>query len=1005
MDEIIGSGGGKGGEATARTPVESPDSLRSIAYARVIDLISEGEIDGLIENFKSIYLDGVPLQSKDGTFNYKDIVIHSNTGTQDQPYIPGIPSSEAESGVGVDVKFGQPITQSISDQNTNACRVRIGIPQLHITNTTNGDVTGTEVEIQISVQNNGGGYVIQDLQGKGKFKGKCTSMYERDYRIELPSPGPWNIRVTRLTPDSSTGSLSNKTYWQTMTTINDTKMSYPNSALVMLQLPSDQFQSIPLRSYRIRGIKCKVPMNYDPYTRKYSTTGPGTTNGDWDGTFKVSWTSNPAWHFYDLLTKSRYGLGNFINANHIDKWNLYSIAKYNDAFVLSGIKKKHTLSVTAAMSASSSDNSISRTTGSFGGSRSISLANVTAYASGVDGNYYKKTGAKFSSTFRVGDVVTVSGFEIPSNNGSKTVIAVSDDSLVVGTSQIAEDEYIATNTVFSVAEAGDGLLDGDEVLLTGWTSPKNNGRAIIKQVTGVKIIFTDEIDLDDEASGSRTITVQDYTEPRFACNLYLQSAADAYKVVGNLASIFQSITYWAGGSIMLAQDAPRTPEYLFTNSNVEGGIFSYSGTPRKARHTVAVVTWNDPDDHFKVKYKYVTHEAGLLKYGYRPTQVAGFGCTSEGQAARIGKWLVKTEIEDTQMVMFKTGLEGAMRTPGAIVKVLDSYKAGKRAAGRILAATTTSVTVDGSPYVIEAGKSYTMSCVLPDGSVEEKAITNGVGTYATLSTAAFSVAPVRMAVWVITATDLAPRWYRIVSVNEAEPNKYEITAITHSPNKFAEVETGIVLEKQPTTLIPSLAAPSGLKAVERLYFGPGGQVQGRIDVTWAICPGAAKYLVRWNRNFGNWVEVEVPTAHFEILDATPGEYSFAVSPFINGNTGGASLATLVALGKVAPPADVTGFVAILNRFTVALSWNMVADIDFNKYEVRQGTTWSGGAVIAQLDTNHFTLELTSGGSYTFWVAAIDSSGNYSVTPSSAVLSFLPTTPTTLTMTDSPTPPP
>jgi predicted phage tail protein len=999
MKDIRGSGG-KSSDASSRTPVESPDSLRSIAYARVTDLISEGEIEGLVNGLQSIYLDGVALQNPNGTFNFKDILVNTVNGTQDQDYIQGSQGSEAETAVGVEVKVGagNAAVRSITDQQTSAVRVRIGVPALSEQNSTNGDLTGATAEITIHVQNNGGGYVLQDLLGKGIFTGKCTSMYERDFRINLPSPGPWDIKVSRLTADSASAKLNNKTYWQSYTTIIDAKLNFPNSALVNLQMPSDQFNAIPTRSFRIRGIKCKIPANYNPYTRKYATTGPGTTNGGWDGTFQVAWTSNPAWCFYDLLTKKRYGLGNQISAANIDKWSLYDIGQYNDVFVPSGVPKHHTLAVTTLMSAVAATNSIVRTSGSFGGTISVSLTGVKTNL--TEQTYYKYGTDWYKLGFRVGDVVTVTGYTDAGNNGNKTITKIGIDFIAVG-SGITSTETIAKSCGFTSAVAGDGFLPGDELTLSGWSN--NSGRAVIKSVSGGTIVLTDEIALVDEASGSHTLTVVDFTEPRFCCNLYLQTAADAYKVIGNFASMFQSIAYWANGTIMLAQDAPHQPEYLFNSSNVEGGIFNYSGTARKARHTVAIVTWNDPSDHYKIKYKYVPNHDGLAKYGYRPVQVAGFGCTSEGLAIRIGKWVTRTELKDTQVVTFKTGLEGAARSPGAIISVLDPYKAGKRVAGRVMSATTTSVTVDGDPLLIEAGKTYTMSCVLPDGSVEEKAISMVPGSYTILTTAAFTVAPNRMTVWVMSATDLNPKLYRVLTVNEVEKTKFEIIALEHDPNKFAEVETGLIIPPKPTSVIASLTPPQGLTLNEVLYFGPGGTIKSRFNASWSIKPGVSNYKVRWCKDSGNWIEVDTQTAHFEILDADPGSYQLSVAGVIAGNITGAAFATLSVQGKLAPPANVTGLTAVLKNFTIEMKWNRVTDIDLDKYEIRQGASWAAGTLIARVDTTSFSIEFTAVGSYTFWVAAIDSSGNYSVAPTSCTLATNPTIPTSITMTKSTTP--
>lgn len=1023
MNEIIGHGGG-GGDAP-RTPVEAPDSLKSIAYSRILDFISEGEIEGLVDNHKGVYFNGVPLQNQDGSYNFLNAAAGVLPGTQDQPYIPGTPSSEAETYVGVEIKQNLSHSISITDQQSTAVRVRIGIPILSVTDATNGDTNGTDVEIQISVQNAGGGYKPQSLDGREKFSGKCSSMYERDFRIELPSPGPWDVRVSRITADSTSANLRNKTVWQTYTTIIDEKLNYPNSAIAAVQIPADQFSAIPARSYRIRGIKCKVPANYNPRTREYATTGTGTDGfGNWDGTFKVAWTNNPAWCFYDLLTKKRYGLGNKVIESTIDKWGLYAIAKYNDVMVSAGRPKRHTLSNTLSCTASAEDNAIiSQTSFNFGKTMTIFIPKVWAYgslsgASGMIGidpalhyNVYLLDTFDGARTwaglgFQVGEKYTVSGNPKSNNNGTRTVVGMFGAEIWMSTEVPMEvnDEWKPFDMVFLKDCVGSDYLVGDQITISGFTNPANNGRAIIKQLDGKKMIFQYDKQMVDETAKNITISTQDFTEPRFTCNLCLQSAADAYKVVGNLASVFQAITYWANGSVMLAQDAPREPEYLFTAANVVDGLFTYSGSARKARHTVAIVTWNDPEDHYKIKYKYVPDEDGLLKYGYRPIQFAAFACSSEGQAARVGKWLLRTEIKDTQLVNFRTGLEGAARSPGAIIKVIDPYKAGRRYAGRIISATTNAITVDGDPIQIEAGHTYTLSCVMPDGSVEEKAVTNAVGSHTVLNTAAFSVAPTQWAVWMLTASDLYPSLYRVLTVNESDKGIYEISALEHHPEKFAEVEEGLILESKPTSVVASWAALDGLAIESSNYMGPGGQIKGKIEVSWNARSGITGYTINWRRKGGNWVAADVTANHFELMEATPGTYEFEITCLVMGLRNAPLVGSYMYAGKTTPPSNVQNFVAQLRNFTINLSWDPIPDLDADIYEVRQGVDWATGVTIAELDTTNFTIEFAASGSYTFWVKAIDSSGNYSEFATSAVVQSNPTTPTSLTMTKSSTKP-
>lgn len=326
FEPLRGVSGAKGGQASSRTPVESPDSLASIAYARMLDLISEGEIVGLVNGMQSVFLDETPLQNPDGSLNFAGAQVWTRNGTQDQSYIQGFPAVESEVGVGVELKFSQPYTRAVNNLALSAVSIRLSVRGLQQTNTSNGDITGYSVSYAIDVSVVGGAF---EQVLSSSFTGKTSAKYERTHRVNLPpSATGWLIRVRRLTADSTTSSIQDATWVESVTEIVDAKFRYPNSAIVGCQFDSSQFSSIPSRSFRMRGRIIKVPSNYDAPTRTYS--------GVWDGTFKPSWTDNPAWIYYDLLLHPRYGLGNRVNSGQVDKWALYTIGRFCDELVADG---------------------------------------------------------------------------------------------------------------------------------------------------------------------------------------------------------------------------------------------------------------------------------------------------------------------------------------------------------------------------------------------------------------------------------------------------------------------------------------------------------------------------------------------------------------------------------------------------------------------------------------------------------------------------------------------
>ena len=337
---IIGAGGGgfgKGGKGgSSRTPSTAPDSLDSRQYANVIDLISEGEIEGLVNGNKSIFLNNTPLQNKDGTYNFQDVTIYTRNGAQNQPYIPLSGGVEDEKTVGITVVKAAPQVRTITDPDVDAVRVTIAIPSLQQINSTNGDTSGASVRLQIAVNYAGGSYTIKI---DDTISGRTADEYRKDYLIQLARPHPEdnvNIQVTRITDDSTDSLLTNAFSWLTYTEIIDAKLTYANSALVGLRVDAEQFSSIPSRSYFVKGIKIKIPDGVTVDSATGRIIYP--ENFVWNGSLnQYAWTSCPAWILWDLLTSTRYGFGNHIAAAQLDKWAFFAASKYSNALVDDGV--------------------------------------------------------------------------------------------------------------------------------------------------------------------------------------------------------------------------------------------------------------------------------------------------------------------------------------------------------------------------------------------------------------------------------------------------------------------------------------------------------------------------------------------------------------------------------------------------------------------------------------------------------------------------------------------
>ncbi|URC22436.1 putative baseplate hub protein [Serratia phage vB_SmaM-Susuwatari] len=319
--------GSKGGGGSSHTPVESPDSLQSLAKARILLALSEGEVQGIdpANLAKQVYLDGTVVENADGSRNFEDVRLEFRSGTNDQEPIAGFNAVENEIGIGVDLKASAAWTRAVTNRNIDAVNIRIGFPQL-TTQEDNGDINGGDVHYQIALQTDGGAFsVVADLHATGK----TTTLYERTHRIDLPRANTgWQLRVTRLTPDSTSAKVVNPTRIQAFTEIVDAKLRYPLTALLFVEYNAKSFQNVPKASIKMKGRVIRVPNNYDPIARTYS--------GQWDGQFKWAWSNNPAWIWYDFCLGERFGLGRKIKPEMLDKWELYDIAQRCDQRVPDG---------------------------------------------------------------------------------------------------------------------------------------------------------------------------------------------------------------------------------------------------------------------------------------------------------------------------------------------------------------------------------------------------------------------------------------------------------------------------------------------------------------------------------------------------------------------------------------------------------------------------------------------------------------------------------------------
>lgn len=335
---LIAGAGGKKSSSSSRTPVEADDTVNSRAMASILDLLGEGVIGGLVNGAKSIFIDDLPILNEDGSANYSGITWDFRDGSQDQTPMDGFDFVETPKSINIQLKKTHEVTVSIDNDEADRVRVILKFPSLRSVDKKSGDTNGTTVKYKFQIANGDGTFADVVAEGEKSVEvaltAKKTGVYYRSYELKLPKPGrAYKVRVIRLTDDSKTQYLYNDTWVDSIGEIVDTPMNYPNSVLVGLKVNSEQFgSSMPSRSYLVRGLKIRVPSNYNENTNTYV--------GVWDGTFKLLSSSNPAWILFDVLTNARYGLGQFVSESMIDLGQMYQIGRYCDEEVDDGFGGK-----------------------------------------------------------------------------------------------------------------------------------------------------------------------------------------------------------------------------------------------------------------------------------------------------------------------------------------------------------------------------------------------------------------------------------------------------------------------------------------------------------------------------------------------------------------------------------------------------------------------------------------------------------------------------------------
>lgn len=440
-------------------------------------------------------------------------------------------------------------------------------------------------------------------------------------------------------------------------------------------------------------------------------------------------------------------------------------------------------------------------------------------------------------------------------------------------------------------------------------------------------------------------------EPRFTCNVYLQSTEDAYSILSKLAGVFRAISYWDGNSIVCDADIPQDTYFTYTRANVIDGLFEYTGTRARDRHTVAKVAWDNPKNRYKTEYVYVRDEPAIAKLGVRIAEIDAWGCTSEGQAQRAGLWALKSEQLETRTVSFKVGLDGYIPQPGRVIEIADELFAGRANGGRISAVSADRkiITLDRDDVVCRAGDRLVVNS--EDGKAQARIVSSKIGRNVTVTVPFDSVAAEN--VWVVDAQDLKTMKFRVMSITQDDKHQFSITALQYESAKYDAIDFGAFIDERPISIInPTIQAPVTNVLISSETMVQQGLSVETMLITWDQAQGATKYQVEWRKDDGSWIKLPITGSNsVEVQGIYSGNYEarvIALSAYDVASLPTYSVLTTLS-GKIGLPPALANLAATGILFGYRLDWNFPATgaLDTAYTEIEIATTVNG-ANAAQL---------------------------------------------------------
>jgi len=1006
-----GGGGGKGGGGGSRTPTTAKDSLNSKSFANILDLISEGEIEGLHDPggftnsfMQSIFLNNTPLKNSDGTDNFLDVEIGRTNGTSIQSVLKGFNRSSTPVSLARTVTKAAPVSFAITDPSVSTVLIDMRFLALQKVNK-DGDTLGTEVQFRFSKQQSGQSTEILKTE---TIKGRTGDLYSRQYSFDISGNSfPVTFEVSRLTDDDTTINSNN----------SDNLINHTSN-----------FQ---VGSYQL------IKEFDNPIQATYSQTGNNIIVNTTDDHLKVLGDSLG----FEFITDGSNNQFTFSNGNQVSNGSYAGPSNGN--FVVTEVISANSFKIQHT----ESKNVVN---GSCKFNRVLNYPNSALVGLKIDAE-------QFNSIPKRAYLINGIKVRIPAANATGTPVVVRNATQaaslgIANASQIKSfgfihypNGYIFNGQLTAAQYTNDPAFCLLDLLLS---ERYGTGQFIklanldIYSFYAISKYSSELVTFKDRRNDGNVETIK---EPRFSLNCVLRKRQDAFKVINSLASVFRGMPLYTGGSISMIQDKEDLdPSFLFNKTNVTDDGFTYSGVSQKTRANIVVVKYFD-NELRDAAYEEVIDQEEINKYGAITKNIDSFGVTSRTQARRLGKWFLTTVATEIETVSFTTTLEaGALCRPGMLIEIQDEVKSGVRQAGRIINMQTV-----GGNHVITTDQSNLpnlsgfVSVIMPNGQVSKKAVQsiNPTNKKITIN-GKFQIKikdsnnnepyletlqenpdyidtfenkiPNTGSIWVLETTGnpsqtISSNQFKVVAVEEGDDFTFNISAVSHNESKYGVVERLETLQHRDITNLDEIPQAPERFAVASLSDGTTvnypieslykyrDQVKVRVIVQWKPVEGVNKYELIYNQDNKSEIVVTTQSPSFDIDDvnvntATSSIFNFKVKSIsASGRKSTDTLETsLTVQGKNTPPSQVSNTFAgeIDPHLGIQLSWTAIeaepphfSDLDIRGYIIKEGSNFDTGILIGEFNTTNIlvpTLPSASDNIKIYSIKAVDSDGNLSV---------------------------